>query len=90
MGGSATAYQHNMGDNNSMYTSWSKSIDVANWCASRRGPGGVILKQSFSPLRLTNFNNYPGEQEMQVFGPVFGAQVIKPWGKPGSWSPFIK
>jgi len=89
-GGNATAYQHNMGDNNSMYTSWSKSIDVANWCASRRGPGGVILKQSFSPLRLTNFNNYPGEQEMQVFGPVVGAQVIKPWGKPGNWTPYIK
>jgi hypothetical protein len=89
-GGPATAYQHNMGDNNSMYTSWSKSIDVANWCASRRGPGGIILKQSFSPIRLTNFNNYLGEQEMQVFGPVFGAQVIKPWGKPGSWTPYIK
>ncbi|MDQ0066051.1 RHS repeat-associated protein [Chryseobacterium lathyri] len=89
-GGSATAYQHNMGDNNSVYTSWSKSIDVANWTASRRGPGGVILKQSFPLWRLTNFNNYPGEQEMQVFGPVYGAQVIKPWGKTGTWTPYVK
>ncbi len=60
-----------------------------NWCASRRGNGGVILKQSFPVWRLSNFNNYPGEQEMQVFGPVYGAQVIKPWGKPGTWSPYI-
>ncbi|WP_370899834.1 hypothetical protein [Chryseobacterium gossypii] len=47
MGGSATAKEHNFGDNNSMYTSWSTSIDVANYFASRRGPGGIILSNQF-------------------------------------------
>ncbi|WP_449387128.1 hypothetical protein [Chryseobacterium lineare] len=87
-GGSATALQHNRGDNNSMFTSWSTSIDVANFSASRRGPGGIILKQSFPLSRLSFFDRH-GEGEVQVFGPVFGAQKINPWNG-GTWTPYIK
>lgn len=61
-----------------MFTSWTTSIDAANYSASRRGPGGIILKQSFPISRLSFFNRHPGESEVQVFGPVFGAQKIKP------------
>ncbi|AZB11345.1 hypothetical protein EG344_22160 [Chryseobacterium sp. G0162] len=72
-----------------MYTSWSTSISVANYSASRRGSGGIILKQTFHISRLSFYNRHRGEQEVQVFGPVHGAQVIKPWGA-GTWTPYLK
>jgi len=87
-GGLASAKQHNLGNNNSMYTSWSTSIDVVNYSAFRRGSGGIILKQSFPVSRLS-FCDRHGEGEVQVFGPVFGVQKITPWD-PGTWTPYIK
>ena len=87
-GGPFSAEKHNMGFNNSMFTSWTTSIDVANYSAFRRGPGGVILKQTFPVSRLSFFNRHVGEQEVQVFGPVSGAQVIKPWDF-GTWKPYL-
>lgn len=87
-GGPFSAKDHNAGHNNSMYTSWTTSIDMANYSASRRGSGGIILKQSFPVSRLSFFDRH-GEGEIQVFGPVMGAQKIKPWN-PGSWTPYLK
>ncbi|WP_228450438.1 hypothetical protein, partial [Chryseobacterium rhizosphaerae] len=87
-GGPRTAEEHNFGLNNSMYTSWSTNIHVANYSASRRGPGGVILKQSFPISRLSFYDRH-GEGEVQVFGPVVGAKIIKPWNG-GTWTPYIK
>ncbi|QIY92400.1 DUF6443 domain-containing protein [Chryseobacterium gallinarum] len=87
-GGPATALQHNRGDNYSMFTSWTTSIEMANYSASRRGSGGIILKQTFPISRLSFFDRH-NEGEVQVFGPVFGAQKIKPWSS-GTWTPYIK
>lgn len=88
-GRAATALQHHRGANDSMFTSWSASIDVANYSASRRGPGGIILKTIFFYLKAFFFYRHTGEQEVQVFGPVFKAQTIRPWS-PGTWIPYIK
>lgn len=87
-GGPFSAQEHNFGQNNSMFTSWITSIDMANYSASRRGSGGIILKQSFPVSRLSFFDRH-GEGEVQVFGPVFGAQKISPWNG-GIWTPYIK
>lgn len=87
-GGPYSAKEHNNGHNNSMFTSWTTSIDMANYSASRRGPGGVILKQTFPIARLSFFDRH-GENEVQVFGPVYGAQVIKSWDN-GTWTPYLK
>ncbi|WP_353145115.1 RHS repeat-associated core domain-containing protein [Chryseobacterium sp.] len=57
-GGPATALQHNRGDNYSMFTSWTTSIEMANYSASRRGAGGIILKQTFPISRLSFFDRH--------------------------------
>lgn len=72
LGGPFSALDHNRGHNNSMFTSWTTSIEMANYLAFRRGPGGIILKQSFPTSRLSFFDSH-GEGEVQVFGTIFGA-----------------
>jgi len=89
-GGTATARGHNGGNTDSPYTSWSTSIDVANYFANKGG-AGVILNARIHKSRLSYFNHHAGEMEVQVLGPVYGARLIPSWPTPGTtWDPYVR
>jgi len=76
-GNIVSPYLHNMGNTNSIFTSWTTDAAVA---AERAGAGGVILEGRFPASRLVASPNVAPslipEAEVLVLGKVTGAKVI--------------
>jgi RHS repeat-associated protein len=66
---------HNAGNNNSIYTSWSKSKDVARSFANRKGYGGIVLTKKFKVSQTVPSIDKHKQQEVLVPGIVIGARV---------------
>ena len=73
-GGPATPEEHNDGDTDSIYTSWTTDISVAEDNA-KYPDGGVILTHKFPRWRLVKSPDKYGESEVLVVGPVTGSKV---------------
>ena len=74
-GGNATPEEHNNGDNNSIYTSWSFWPQVADKFGGRKGPGGVVLTKTFEWNEVVPSLDKFGQGEVLVPGIVTGAIV---------------
>ena len=74
-GGSANADEHNLGDNNSIYTSWTIFKDVAEQFGSRKGKGGVILSKEFKMSEMVPSPDKFFQGEILIPGVVTGAKV---------------
>lgn len=86
MGGRRTRIEHTRGKNNSIFTSWTISEDVANYHANKEGLGGVVLQKTFKVGRGPG-EAYPTpipyeywEGEWLVPGVVTGAKAAPPTG----------
>lgn len=88
IGGSASALEHNMGNTNSEFTSWTSDYEVAKNYALRPEGTGVILKKNFSNQQITKSPDLKSiilkqgggtvkENEKLIKGNVSGAEVIK-------------
>jgi hypothetical protein len=75
-GGSATPTEHNEGDNNSIYTSWSIYESVADKFGGRKGIGGVVLIKTFDVRQVIPSPDKFQQGEVLVPGVVSGAIVI--------------
>ncbi|MEG0929128.1 hypothetical protein [Chryseobacterium sp.] len=85
--GKTTPAEHNGGNTNSNYTSWTKNKEVAKNYSLRPNGNGVILKKTVpvyktvkSPsLKNVNLKQTPGkivnEQEVLLRGKVRGAKI---------------
>ena len=74
-GGDASPYEHNRGNNNSVYTSWTIYPEVADKFGGRKGPGGVVLTKSFPISKVVPSDDKYKQGEVLVKGPVSGAIV---------------
>lgn len=70
--GHNNAAQHNRGDNNSIFTSWTRSKNVARKFGRRKGKGGVLLTKKFKKSRVVTSPDKFKEQEVLVPGIVTG------------------
>jgi len=73
IGGHSNPLWHNQGDDASVFTSWTTDRSVAEWFASQRGPGGVVLEQSVPRSSLVTSPDLLGEFEVLRVGPINGA-----------------
>lgn len=88
-GGSATPTEHNAGNTQSSYTSWTTNPAVAENSALRPNGSGVVLEKTISTSKITrspslksvNLKQSPGtvvnESEVLLRGKVSGANVRK-------------
>jgi len=74
-GGTATAKQHNEGNNESIYTSWSIYRGVAEKFGGRKGPGGIVLVKSFHISETVPSIDKFQQGEVLIPGVVTGAAV---------------
>ncbi|MEM6806001.1 MAG: RHS repeat-associated core domain-containing protein, partial [Bacteroidota bacterium] len=74
-GGHSDPNRHNLGDNRSIFTSWTKIKTVANKFASKAGPGGVIMSKKFKLSQIVPSPDKFDEGEILVPGIVNGANV---------------
>ncbi|WP_204053231.1 LamG-like jellyroll fold domain-containing protein [Microbispora siamensis] len=88
-GGDATPAQHNGGNTNSIYTSWTTDYeDVALDAAEELGPGGLVLRVPRSSIpggRIVESPDIYGESEVLITGRVTGAEISRdrgPWIRP--------
>ncbi len=73
IGGHSDPELHNMGDNKSVFTSWTTNIWVANSFACRKGSGGIILVKQFHITQLVPSTGNFQQGEWLVSGIVVGA-----------------
>lgn len=79
-----TAAEHNGGNTDSAFTSWSHRLEEAQWWARRDGPGGVVMRWPAGPppdgaaWRWEWSPDAFQEGEVLIRGPITGAQVIEP------------
>lgn len=73
IGGHSDPELHNLGDNKSVFTSWTTNIWIANSFASRKGKGGIILTKQFHISRLVPSADSFQQGEWLVSGIVKGA-----------------
>ena len=78
IGGHASPYLHNQGNNASVYTSWSTNRGVAETFANGSGPGGVVLQQRVPANQLIKSPDKFKEFEVLRPGPISGATPTKP------------
>ncbi len=87
-GGNATPAEHNSGNTNSQYTSWSTDPEVATNYALRPNGGGVVLTKtvpesltivspSIKDVLLKQSGKVVNESEVLLKGPVTGATVTE-------------
>jgi hypothetical protein len=76
-GGSATVLEHNLGNTNSVYTSWTTDISIAEEFAGMHGPGGVILRDRVPRSFLIDSPDLFGESEVLRMG-IFRVREILP------------
>jgi RHS repeat-associated protein len=74
VGGHDSPKRHNDGDTDSIFTSWTTDIEVAEGEASYPHPG-VVLTKKFPRSRLVASPDEYQESEVLVVGPVTGASV---------------
>jgi len=79
IGGHSDPQLHNMGDNKSVFTSWTTNIWIANSFACRKGKGGVILTKQFHISKLVPSKDVFGQGEWLVIGVVKGAIPLQPF-----------
>ena len=73
-----TAEQHNLGDNNSMFTSWTRRRSVAVGFANQVRRPGVVLVKKFKIGEIVPSPDVFEEEEVLVPGIVRGAIVTPP------------
>jgi RHS repeat-associated protein len=73
-GGHADPALHNIGDTESIFTSWTRHRSMAEWYATKNG-NGVVLKQTFPASRLVRSPDLAGEGEVLVVDEVVRAFV---------------
>lgn len=76
IGGHDNPIRHNAGDNNSIFTSWTTNIWVANSFAQRKGAGGIILTKQFHISQIIPSTDKFHQGEWLVAGIVKGAIPI--------------
>lgn len=76
-GGAATVAEHNGGNTESGYTSWTTSYQITRKKAleSDFEGHGVVLQKDFDLAQLIPFPDVYGESEWFVFGIVNGASI---------------
>jgi hypothetical protein len=75
-GGPASAEEHNLGNTNSPYTSWTTDLGVAQ---AKAGDGGVVRRIPQAPRAGNSFTWSPDwyyESEVLIEGTVTGAEVL--------------
>lgn len=75
-GGHADAKRHNLGDNSSVYTSWTTQPWIAYSFANRKGNGGVVLMKRFAIVETTPSPDKFHQGEVLIRGIVKGAVPI--------------
>ncbi len=73
IGGHSNPKLHNLGNNKSIFTSWTTNIWFANSFACRKGKGGIILTKKFHISRLVPSMDAFAQGEWLVAGVVKGA-----------------
>jgi hypothetical protein len=63
--------------NNSIFTSWTSDIWVANFFANKKGKGGIILVKRFHFSELTLSPDIHKQGEFLVRGTVVGAVPLE-------------
>ncbi|MFN0140348.1 MAG: RHS repeat domain-containing protein [Pyrinomonadaceae bacterium] len=74
-GGPASPREHNEGDTDSIFTSWTVEEGIATGRAKSWGTGGVVLSKKFPRSRLVQSPDNFDEGEVLVIGPVSGSNV---------------
>jgi hypothetical protein len=77
-GGHSDPELHNLGDTDSVFTSWTRNREQANYFASKYSGEGIILEKEFDipNNRLYDSPDSYDEQEVLVRGTVFNANII--------------
>jgi RHS repeat-associated protein len=77
-GGHSNPEDHNLGDTDSVFTSWSTKKSQAEYFATKYTEQGIVLEKEFElpSNRLYKSPNNYDEGEILVRGTVFGAKVI--------------
>jgi len=76
-GGHSSPERHNLGENQSEFTSWTTDYTVAN-SFSESKPGSIILEQQVVRKELVASPDVFLESEVLRLGPTSGAKVLKP------------
>ncbi len=79
IGGHLNPKLHNLGDNKSIFTSWTTNIWLANSFACQKGKGGIILTKQFHISRLVPSTDVFQQGEWLVRGIVNGAIPLQPF-----------
>lgn len=79
IGGHSDPKLHNLGNNKSIFTSWTTNIWLANSFACHKGKGGVILTKQFHISRLVPSTDVFQQGEWLVPGIVKGAIPLQPF-----------
>ncbi len=74
-GGNASPLEHNLGNTQSEFTSWTTDRNVAREFADE---GGAVLERQFNPSEMIRSPDRYGESEILIRGPVTGARVTRP------------
>jgi hypothetical protein len=74
-GGHADPESHNIGDTESVFTSWTTDRQVAEFFATKYGGPGVVLTKQFPSSRLVTSPDVADEAEVLVTGAVYNAKV---------------
>ena len=75
-GGHSNPVLHNMGDNASVFTSWTTDYSTSVNFATGNGPGGVVLRQTVPRSSLIRSPDNFLESEVLRRGPIDGATPI--------------
>ena len=76
IGGHENPEWHNLGNNRSVFTSWTSSIWLANFFANKTGKGGIILVKHFHESQLVTSPDKHRQNEFLIKGVVIGAIPI--------------
>lgn len=76
-GGLAGPREHNLGNTQSPFTSWTLMYDVAAEYAGPPGDGGVILRDCVDPSELVRSPDLLGELEVLRKGVIHGVGDIE-------------
>ena len=80
IGGHSDPIEHNDGNTNSIFTSWTTEWGTARFFATKYGQGGVILTADIPASQIVASPNTYDEHEVLVVGPVLNANAK--WTKP--------
>jgi RHS repeat-associated protein len=80
-GGDGTVFDHNLGDTETEFTSWTSDPGTARAFATRGGGPGIVLETQASPSDIYLSPDEFGESEYLLKGPVLNATPtsVTPW-----------